>query len=50
MNKSAWKTAMPLLEEFPKKNLSTEWSPRSRDLREHLPRTLEEVVVNAGVS
>ena len=50
MNKSAWKTAMPSLGEFPEKVLSTERSPRNRDIQEHLPRTLEEEVANAGVS
>ena len=50
MRKSAWKTATPSLGEFPEKVISTEWSSTSRDIQEHLPRTLEEVVVNAGVS
>ena len=50
MNKSAWKKAMPSLGEFPEKVLSTERSSRSRDIQEHLPRTLEEGVVNEGVS
>ena len=50
MNKSAWKTVMPSLAEFPEKIMNTEGSPRSRDIREHPPRTLEEEVVNAGVS
>jgi hypothetical protein len=50
MHKSAWKTAMPSIGEFPEKVLSTERSPRNRDVQEHLPRTMEEVVVDAGVS
>lgn len=50
MNKSVRKTAMPSLREFPETVLSTERSPKSIDIQEHLPRTLEEVVVNAGVS
>ena len=50
MNKSAWKTAMPSLGEFPEKVINTERSSRSRDIREHPPRTLEEEVVNAEVS
>ena len=50
MNKSVRKTAMPSLGEFPERVLSTERSPKSIDIQEHLPRTLEEAVVNAGVS